>query len=143
MTPDRNDQMHPGDAEHEENGVLAETGTVDASGFGFLGGQTEQVSVVLPADSEEEFADDDVIDDEVSLDALGITAADLEAADLDDAERDDADLGGDHSLDEPEHEDLDAVTGEVEIDVGGDWPVNPQLRRALRSLPGVLEVEEV
>jgi DNA polymerase-3 subunit alpha len=35
------------------------------------------------------------------------------------------------------------LPGEVEIDVGADWPVNPQVRRALRSLPGVLEVEEV
>jgi DNA polymerase-3 subunit alpha len=36
-----------------------------------------------------------------------------------------------------------SLPGEVEIDVGSDWPVNPQVRRALRSLPGVLEVEEV
>jgi MinD-like ATPase involved in chromosome partitioning or flagellar assembly len=96
VTPDRNDQMHPGDAEPEENGVLAETGTLDASGFGFLGGQTEQVSVVLPSASDEDFADDDVIDDEVSLDALGITEADVDA---------ELDAG-------------DAVTGEVEIE---DW----------------------
>ena len=88
--------MHPGDAEPEENGVLAETGTLDASGFGFLGGQTEQVSVVLPSASDEDFADDDVIDDEVSLDALGITEADVDA---------ELDAG-------------DAVTGEVEIE---DW----------------------
>lgn len=104
MTPDRNDPNHPGDAEPEENGVLADTGTLDASGFGFLGGQIEQVSVALPSDSEEEFADDDVIDDEISLEALGITEADLAAADLTESELD-AEAG-------------DAVTGEVEID---DW----------------------
>jgi MinD-like ATPase involved in chromosome partitioning or flagellar assembly len=99
VTPDRNDQTHPGEAEPEENGVLADTGTVDASDFGFLGGQTEQVSVALPSDSEEEFADDDVIDDEVALDALGTTEAELAAA-------------------EPDAASGDAVTGEVEIE---DW----------------------
>jgi DNA polymerase-3 subunit alpha len=36
-----------------------------------------------------------------------------------------------------------SLPGEVEIDVGDGWPVTPQVRRALRSLPGVLEVEEV
>jgi DNA polymerase-3 subunit alpha len=36
-----------------------------------------------------------------------------------------------------------SLPGEVEIDVGDGWPVTPQMRRALRSLPGVLEVEEV
>ncbi|NAZ37062.1 DNA polymerase III subunit alpha [Rubellimicrobium sp. CFH 75288] len=35
------------------------------------------------------------------------------------------------------------LPGEVEIDVGEGWPVTPVTRRALRSLPGVLEVEEV
>jgi DNA polymerase-3 subunit alpha len=36
-----------------------------------------------------------------------------------------------------------SLPGEVEIDVGDAWPVTPQVRRALRSLPGVVEVEEV
>ena len=36
-----------------------------------------------------------------------------------------------------------SLPGEVEIDAGGEWPVTPQVRRALRSLPGVVEVEEV
>ena len=34
------------------------------------------------------------------------------------------------------------LPGEVEIDLGRDFPVNPQIRGALRSLGGVIEVEE-
>lgn len=36
-----------------------------------------------------------------------------------------------------------ALPGEVEIDLGQDFPVNPQIKGALRSLNGVMEVEEV
>ncbi len=35
------------------------------------------------------------------------------------------------------------LPGEVEIDLGQDFPVNPQIKGALRSLGGVIEVEEV
>ena len=35
------------------------------------------------------------------------------------------------------------LPGDVEVEVGEGFPVTPQVRRALRSLPGVLEVEEV
>lgn len=35
------------------------------------------------------------------------------------------------------------LPGEVELDLGQDFPVNPQIRGALRSLGGVIEVEEV
>jgi DNA polymerase-3 subunit alpha len=35
------------------------------------------------------------------------------------------------------------LPGEVEIDLGQDFPVNPQIKGALRSLNGVIEVEEV
>ncbi len=34
------------------------------------------------------------------------------------------------------------LPGEVEIDLGQDFPVNPQIKGALRSLDGVIEVEE-
>jgi MinD-like ATPase involved in chromosome partitioning or flagellar assembly len=95
VTPDRNDQTHRGDAESEEHGVLADTQSIETAGFGFLGAPTEQVSVALPSDDEDDFVDDDVIDDEVSLDALGLTDEDLAAADLADA-------------------DVDVMTGEVE-----------------------------
>ncbi|SDE36251.1 DNA polymerase III subunit alpha [Limimaricola pyoseonensis] len=37
----------------------------------------------------------------------------------------------------------EGLPGEVEIDCGADWPVTPQIKGALRSLPGVVEVEEV
>jgi DNA polymerase-3 subunit alpha len=35
------------------------------------------------------------------------------------------------------------LPGEVEIDLGQNFPVNPQIKGALRSLNGVIEVEEV
>jgi len=35
------------------------------------------------------------------------------------------------------------LPGEVEMDVGRDYPVNPQIKGAIKSLSGVLEVEEV
>ena len=62
MTPDRNEQ-HP--VEESENSVLGDTGGIDTTGFGILGGATEQVSVVMPTDSDDDL-DDDVLDDEVS-----------------------------------------------------------------------------
>ncbi len=37
----------------------------------------------------------------------------------------------------------DGLPGEVEIDCGAEFPVNPQIKGALRSLDGVIEVEEV
>ena len=35
------------------------------------------------------------------------------------------------------------LPGEVEIDCGAEYPVTPQIKGALRSLDGVIEVEEV
>ena len=35
------------------------------------------------------------------------------------------------------------LPGEVEIDCGVEYPVTPQIKGALRSLEGVIEVEEV
>ena len=35
-----------------------------------------------------------------------------------------------------------SLPGEVEVDLGQDFPVNPQIKGALRSLGGVIEVEE-
>ncbi len=35
------------------------------------------------------------------------------------------------------------LPGEVEVDAGREFPVNPQIKGAIRSLPGVVEVEEV
>ncbi|UWQ22264.1 DNA polymerase III subunit alpha [Jannaschia sp. W003] len=37
----------------------------------------------------------------------------------------------------------DGLPGEVELELPGLWPVNPQVKGALRSLPGVATVEEV
>ena len=35
------------------------------------------------------------------------------------------------------------LPGEVEVDLPGEWPVSPQIRSALKSLQGVVAVEEV
>ena len=37
----------------------------------------------------------------------------------------------------------DAALGEVDIEAPEDWPVGPQIRAALRSLPGVVEVQDL
>ena len=80
MTPDRTDQTHADDAENEQNGVLSDTGSVGTAGIGFLGGQTEQVSVVLPSNDEDDLVDDDVIDDEVAFVEAEDRGSDAEAA---------------------------------------------------------------
>ena len=36
-----------------------------------------------------------------------------------------------------------SLPGEVELDLGQDFPINPQIKGALRSLNGILEVEDV
>jgi len=35
------------------------------------------------------------------------------------------------------------LPGEVEIDTGVEYPVTPQIKGAIKSLPGVILVEEV
>lgn len=98
MTPDRNDPTHADDAEHEQHGVLSDTGSVDTSGIGFLGGQTEQVSVALPGQTDDQYdVDDDIVDDEVSYVPFG---------------EDPAEATG-----EPFHDDAEQpVTAEIEVD---------------------------
>ncbi|WP_347978834.1 AAA family ATPase [Microbacterium sp. ProA8] len=61
MTPDRTEHT----PDEPENGVLSETGSIDTTGLGILGGATAQVNVQLPSESEDDLADDGVIDDEV------------------------------------------------------------------------------
>jgi MinD-like ATPase involved in chromosome partitioning or flagellar assembly len=61
VTPDRTEHT----PDEPENGVLSETGSIDTTGLGILGGATAQVNVELPSESEDDLADDDVIDDEV------------------------------------------------------------------------------
>ncbi len=36
-----------------------------------------------------------------------------------------------------------SLPGEVEIDLGESFPINPQIRGAIKSLNGVVEVEEM
>lgn len=47
--------------EEAENGVLSDTGSLDTSGIGILGGATAQVNVELPSEEE----DDDLVEDDV------------------------------------------------------------------------------
>ena len=61
MTPDRPDHT----PEESENGVLSDTGSIENTGFGILGGSTAQVSVEMPSESDDDLVDDDVIGDEV------------------------------------------------------------------------------
>jgi DNA polymerase-3 subunit alpha len=35
------------------------------------------------------------------------------------------------------------LPGEVEIDLGENFPINPQIRGAIKSLKGVVEIEEI
>jgi MinD-like ATPase involved in chromosome partitioning or flagellar assembly len=79
VTPDPNDRPHHDDPEHE-HGVLSDAGSVDTSTLGFLGGQTAQINVVLPAGSEDDLVDDDVIGDEVPVDASYAAGFDDEVA---------------------------------------------------------------
>ncbi len=57
MTPDRPDHT----PDESENGVLSDTGSLDTSGIGILGGATAQVNVELPSAEE----DDDLVVDDV------------------------------------------------------------------------------
>ncbi|WP_337907593.1 MinD/ParA family protein [Microbacterium atlanticum] len=61
MTPDRNDHTH----DEPENGVLSDTGSLDTTGLGILGGGTAQVNVELPTEADDDLDDDGVIDGEV------------------------------------------------------------------------------
>ena len=61
MTPERRTNRPEDD---EEFGVLDDNGAIDTTAIGVLGIPTAQVSVTLPAPSDEDLADDDVVDDE-------------------------------------------------------------------------------
>ncbi|MFE5410328.1 AAA family ATPase [Microbacterium sp. NPDC056569] len=61
MTPDRTEHT----PDEPENGVLSDTGSLDTTGLGILGGATAQVNVELPSESDDDRDDDGVIDDEV------------------------------------------------------------------------------
>ena len=96
MTPDRTEHT----PDEPENGVLSETGSIDTTGIGILGGATAQVNVELPTESDDDLDDDGVIDGEVPF-VIEIPA--------------DADL----PVIEPVVFEPDAVTTEAEI-VGED-----------------------
>ena len=60
MTPDRTEHT----PDEPENGVLSDTGSIDTTGLGILGGATAQVNVELPSESEDDLDDDDYEDDD-------------------------------------------------------------------------------
>ena len=63
MTPERNETTS---SEEPENGVLADTGGIDTTGLGILGGSTAHVSVEMPANDDDDL-DDDIVGDEVEI----------------------------------------------------------------------------
>jgi MinD-like ATPase involved in chromosome partitioning or flagellar assembly len=60
----------------EQHGVLSDTGSIETTGLGILGGATEQVSVQFPAgsDDDDELADDDVVGHEIPIPELAAEA---------------------------------------------------------------------
>lgn len=60
MASDRNEKA----AGEADNGVLATTGGIDATGLGLAGAPTAQVDVTLPVADDDDFVDDDVTVDE-------------------------------------------------------------------------------
>ncbi|MCT9819883.1 MinD/ParA family protein [Microbacterium sp. W1N] len=76
MTSDRNDET-PDDI---ENGVLADTGAVDATDIGFVDGATAQVDITLPhTGDDDDFDDADVVlDDNLAFEALPELESELE-----------------------------------------------------------------
>lgn len=62
MTPDRNENA----PEESENGVLADSGSIDTAAFGITDAATARVDVTLPPLGAE---DDDLVDDDIVLDA--------------------------------------------------------------------------
>lgn len=75
MTPDRHDPTQPED----ENGVLADTGSINTAGIGILGGATAHVDVSLPVGVDED--DEDVVGDEVAY--SGVTVEEVAYVDVD------------------------------------------------------------
>ncbi|GAA0497378.1 MinD/ParA family ATP-binding protein [Microbacterium aurantiacum] len=81
MTPDHPDQP----ADDAENGILADTGSIDSAPLGLLGTPTAHVPVQLPSEPEEDDLDEDeVISGEVPF-VVEIPADTAEAEIVDDA----------------------------------------------------------
>lgn len=76
MTPDRIDHTPDGEP---ENGVLSDSQNLDTTALGIIGGMTEQVTVSIPVDEDDDLGDDDVVDDELAPEALGALRAESEA----------------------------------------------------------------
>ena len=116
MTPERQDQ-NPDDA---ENGVLADTGSINTTGFDILGGSTEQVEVTFPIASEDDDLDDDVVGDEVAIDAELLGADTAEAEIIETGAVDAASEHADQGDDVVDAELVD--TGSLEPIMPGDQP---------------------
>lgn len=80
MTPDRTEHT----PDEPQNGVLSDTGSLDTTGLGILGGATAQVNVELPTEADDDRDDDGVIDDEVPFVVEIPADADLPVAAVED-----------------------------------------------------------
>ena len=126
MTPDRPDHT-PDEA---VNGVLSDTGSLDTTGLGILGGATAQVNVELPTESEDDLADDDVIDDEVPFVVEIPADAELPAAAVT------------VRMDEPALETAEAEIIETEPEVE-DWTVEADGFRGPQPVEDIADADEV
>lgn len=112
MTPDRTDHT-PDDA---ENGVLSDSGSLDTSGIGILGGGTAQVNVELPSETDDDdFVEDEVIDGGMPF-VVEIPADTTEAEIVETADAEDWTVEGDID----DWADLDDI---ADADVVGDETV--------------------
>lgn len=109
MTPDRPEHT-PDDA---ENGVLSDSGSLDTSGIGILGGATAQVNVELPSETDDDdLVEDDIIDGGVPF-VVEIPADTTEAEIVEAADAEDWTVDGDI-------DDWAAIDDIAEADVVGE-----------------------
>ncbi|HWI30470.1 MAG TPA: MinD/ParA family protein [Microbacterium sp.] len=116
MTPERN---NPNPIDDEENGVLAETGGIETTGIGILGGATSHVDVSLPQNDDEDDVDDEVVDD-AYVPEEDASEDEAEAEALEAEAEFDAEPAQQHA---PERdEDIHTADIVIEIPVDAPWP---------------------
>ena len=121
MSPDQHD--HSPDDEAAENAVLDDGGNLDTHAIGLLGTSTQQVSVSLPVDRDDD--DEDVIDDELPV--SGEVAAPAGTAASESLEEDDEIVEGHLETGEQPSVtvDADVHTAEIVTDAAEDVDDGP------------------
>lgn len=129
MSPDQHD--HSPDDEAADNAVLDDGGNLDTHAIGLLGTSTQQVSVSLPVDRDDD--DEDVIDDELPV--SGDVAAPAGAAASEAREEDDEIFEGHLETGEQPSVtvDVDVHTAEIVTDAADDIEVGPALVEPARD----------